>query len=307
MGITKVKISKLNQFNNFEIDFTYPKQHIKSGLPLDKICIVGDNGVGKTTLLKIIAQSFSEQIENTQVFVNKQPRNVFYFKDFFNIEDLNNSYPIYSFDPFPEDFKCLEERDLERGLITNETLQDKTFWRIVLKEYINFDKKYFNLIKNTSIKNKEDFEKKENFIKNNPRIDFNLKMEKILSFFNIKIYNDFIGGGLIMFDDFLNFDYSYATKKIFATSLIFNSYKDFSSIVILDDIENSYCLSVQKELITHYTRLLPQSQFIVSTHSPIISSQFESCERFILKRAKDGYTFFVRGDAPEVADANLVS
>lgn len=54
MKVTKIEIEDFHQFKNLEIDLTYPKGHIKEGEPLDKVCIIGQSGTGKTTLLKII-------------------------------------------------------------------------------------------------------------------------------------------------------------------------------------------------------------------------------------------------------------
>jgi len=54
------KISKilLNSYNTFKkklvIDFTYPSGHERAGQPLEKICIIGQSGTGKTTLLNLI-------------------------------------------------------------------------------------------------------------------------------------------------------------------------------------------------------------------------------------------------------------
>jgi len=51
-----------------ELDLTYPKGHEKAGEPLDKICIIGQSGTGKTNLLDIIKKStidFSKQLKNS--------------------------------------------------------------------------------------------------------------------------------------------------------------------------------------------------------------------------------------------------
>lgn len=53
MKIKALKIKKFHQFRNLNIDLTYPKGHEKEGQPLDKICIIGQSGTGKTTLLNI--------------------------------------------------------------------------------------------------------------------------------------------------------------------------------------------------------------------------------------------------------------
>ncbi len=54
MKISKIKISKFHQFEDFELDLTYPKGHEKEGKPLDKVCFIGQSGTGKTTLLEMI-------------------------------------------------------------------------------------------------------------------------------------------------------------------------------------------------------------------------------------------------------------
>ncbi len=55
MKITKICLKDFHQFNNIEIDLTYPKGHPKADEPLDKVCFIGQSGTGKTTLLNIIS------------------------------------------------------------------------------------------------------------------------------------------------------------------------------------------------------------------------------------------------------------
>ena len=54
MKISKIHISKYHQFEDFELDLTYPNGHEKEGQPLDKVCFIGQSGTGKTTLLELI-------------------------------------------------------------------------------------------------------------------------------------------------------------------------------------------------------------------------------------------------------------
>ena len=68
MKVSYLHIRNYKQFSNLELDLTYPKGHPKAGKPLDKICIIGQSGTGKTNLLDIIKKStidFSEQPENS--------------------------------------------------------------------------------------------------------------------------------------------------------------------------------------------------------------------------------------------------
>ena len=63
MKISYLHIRNYKQFSDLELDLTYPGGHPKEGEPLDKICIIGQSGTGKTNLLDIIKKStidFSE-------------------------------------------------------------------------------------------------------------------------------------------------------------------------------------------------------------------------------------------------------
>ena len=67
MKVQYLHIRNYKQFSDLELDLTYPKGHEKAGQPLDKICIIGQSGTGKTNLLDIIKKStidFSEQPKN---------------------------------------------------------------------------------------------------------------------------------------------------------------------------------------------------------------------------------------------------
>ncbi len=57
MKICSLTISNYMQFKNLELDLTYPKGYKKEGQSLDKICIIGQSGTGKTNLLNIIKNS----------------------------------------------------------------------------------------------------------------------------------------------------------------------------------------------------------------------------------------------------------
>jgi len=64
MKVSYLHIRNYKQFSDLELDLTYPKGHAKEGQPLDKICIIGQSGTGKTNLLDIIKKStidFSDQ------------------------------------------------------------------------------------------------------------------------------------------------------------------------------------------------------------------------------------------------------
>ena len=71
MKIKYLEIKNYKQFKDLTLDLTYPKGHPKVGEPLDKICIIGQSGTGKTNLLEIIKKSvidFSEHKSSYKPF-----------------------------------------------------------------------------------------------------------------------------------------------------------------------------------------------------------------------------------------------
>jgi len=54
MKISHIEIERFRQFQNFQLDLTYPAGHEKAGQALDKVCFIGQSGTGKTTLLELL-------------------------------------------------------------------------------------------------------------------------------------------------------------------------------------------------------------------------------------------------------------
>ncbi|EDX72321.1 hypothetical protein MC7420_990 [Coleofasciculus chthonoplastes PCC 7420] len=70
MKISKIIIKGFQQFNNFQLDLVNPK----TGKPPDKICFIGTNGTGKTTLLEKVINSFKfHGYENQPNKLENQP------------------------------------------------------------------------------------------------------------------------------------------------------------------------------------------------------------------------------------------
>jgi predicted ATP-dependent endonuclease of OLD family len=79
MKICKIYIKDFHQFQDFEMDWTNPN----TGEPLEKICLIGGNGTGKTKLLGLIRD-----------FLNKKPTQDSYF--FCKIELSKGNDPIWA-------------------------------------------------------------------------------------------------------------------------------------------------------------------------------------------------------------------
>lgn len=67
MKISKISIHNYQQFKDFTLDLTYPAGHPKAGQALDKVCFIGQNGTGKTTILNVIQHMLSQSIQEKQL------------------------------------------------------------------------------------------------------------------------------------------------------------------------------------------------------------------------------------------------
>ena len=104
MKVKSLFIKDFNQFKDFELDLTYPAGHAKAGLPLDKVCIIGQSGTGKTSLLLFLKNLWGFLIQSA----------------FFPIEDKNVSGYINS---LPHGFKLLIRDSTEKSefIIKNDS------------------------------------------------------------------------------------------------------------------------------------------------------------------------------------------
>ncbi len=69
MKITKIIIPEFRQFKDFTLDLTYPKGHEKAGQPLEKVCFIGRNGVGKSNLLYLVDSIISDKLNRLDQIV----------------------------------------------------------------------------------------------------------------------------------------------------------------------------------------------------------------------------------------------
>ncbi len=196
--------------------------------------------------------------------------------------------------------------------------EDSKFWYYLLIKLINYDNKLSKI--NTTFANKVDennFKQLHKALKSwkaenpNPRTVFAEKINHFLNKFSVKIdVTQPWGGGIkVVRTDDTEFSFAFAstgTKRIMLTTLIMFFLDTKNTIILFDEPENSLYPDVQQELVKLYTKLAPEAQFFFATHSPFIASQFEPCERFILKFDKSGFVKAKRGDAPEGVEPNYI-
>ena len=117
MKISNLAIKNFKQFKNLSLDFTYPKGHEKEGKPLDKICIIGQSGTGKTNLLDVIKKSVIDFSNNQASYKpfnefvgqstdDKYITNIFYTKSDIEIK------AFFTKDKSQIDFKKIDDLNL---------------------------------------------------------------------------------------------------------------------------------------------------------------------------------------------------
>ena len=97
---------------------------------------------------------------------------------------------------------------------------------------------------------------------------------------------------------------STGAKQLLVTAIAIYKSQINKGVVLFDEPERSLFPDTQRALINYYTSLAPKAQFFFATHSPIIASAFEPCERFILYFDEDGEVKCRNGVAPIGDDPN---
>ena len=76
MKILKLIIPNFQQFRNFELDLTHPE----TGEALEKVCLIGTNGTGKSTILGILDR-FLEERRQHRLLIPNETNEIIFFKN----------------------------------------------------------------------------------------------------------------------------------------------------------------------------------------------------------------------------------
>lgn len=112
MKIAKVIIPNFQQFKGFELDLTYPEGHAKAGQPLEKVCFIGRNGTGKSTLLRLINE-YLRKVSKPSHFLAKVSTR----KGFFYLTKVENGNDI----------------GLDKAVVLREDIEGKEGWAELIK------------------------------------------------------------------------------------------------------------------------------------------------------------------------------
>lgn len=210
-----------------------------------------------------------------------------------------------------------EERINESGSKKSVSLGDMqslSVWQYLLKEINEYDEttvtRITNIIQNTP-KNRVQ-EELQKWVEADPRIKLSEEcLNPILSKFFLELDDSEKGKVPVTLRTRhgVKIDSSYlstGTRQILSTAIPLYKFDTTDTVILFDEPERSLFPDVQRTLIDYYVSLAPKAQFFFATHSPIIASAFEPCERFILYFDETGDVKCRSGVAPEGDDPNDV-
>ena len=306
MKIEYLEIKNYKQFTDLTLDLTYPKGHEKEGEPLDKICIIGQSGTGKTNLLHLIMNSTIHHLSSRFFFTSKKS----YIKIKYKIKNKNSIEEFKSTDTEKVELTKIKQEQEQGYLIDVSKEEIHEIWSILKSKIDNYATKrleYVNQLSNKllSIDNYEkknfkrdikDWENKNNNILeqisdklNEILIRFNLQLTKIdkneLSYTKLN-FKDLSSNKTIEYRNV-----STGTKNLLSTFIPLKSYNPKDSIILIDEPENSFYPDIQRELTDLYMNVGENNQLIMATHSPLIASSFEPWEVVELKFDKNNQIY----------------
>lgn len=322
MKIKTLGIKQFQQFKNLELDFTYPEGHEKAGQPLDKICLLGQSGTGKTCLLhtlhKLVRHSVNAPLREEEIHLNGGIFRI----DIGEFEQKNDTILIY-FDsdimananmldmkPIPEQPKYLFHEPqpvyqtknaekisaLKKQFINFSNNYNEDIWKDLLKHIKKHDELFseasVELAQNISGENSENAIKKfEHWTSKNPNPRTKIAAEcldPILDYFNLKLHTKSTKNTYFSFQHKKGQEIppdglSTGTKQIILTALPIYLFDTQDTIILFDEPERSLFPDIQLKIVDYYTRLAPEAQFFFATHSPMVAAAFEPYEKFILR------------------------
>ncbi len=381
MKLTAIEIGSYYQFKDFKIDFTSPQNNGEVGVPLKKICFIGQSGTGKTTLINLIQFayltvfssdancridndylrlyrinfadsefvkfSFGGEIHNhipssgkvthhkisfEAIFANNQTftvQNIYIDgktaskMELFSIIGRPtilhlNPYPkiiSYSAEPFPQTNPKVDSLVYIFDIVNAKKALDITMNKIkeFKKREVNFRYQLAGKIKTK--KSEELNAEMEKWELQNPNpakeiaidcLDDFLRNFQLKTETEMKDTNDLSlrfqninSNSTIPWDNLPT-----GAKQIIVSAIPLYSMKPENALIVFDEPERSLFPDLQQILVKYYTSFSDTSQYFFVTHSPIVASQFQPEERFILKFDEQGYVKAKNGISPEGDDPN---
>ena len=303
MKITKLHLKNYRQFEDLELDFTYSSDHpTKAGLPLNKVCFIGPNGCGKTTIMQIFVNHLMYDVYKIDILSPGSSIKIVEEDKLAKIIDIPLSSSFYQASiilgvqndwSFNERYIILDNNSSSNLMIHLSYLE-------------TFDSNNFkaNFLKNPTT-NVQDYRKVDNLFSSIETIlkDSKLKYEGYdQSFKNIAFTNSNSG------QKFSIHQLSSGIQQLIYRKLSLQELNPKDFIILIDEPETSLFPDIQKQIVKIYSDIGENNQLFFATHSPIIAGQFEKDELFILYFDENGKVKCRKPDVdPRYLDAGGVS
>ena len=307
MKLKNIKFKYHKMLKNLELDFCDENKN-----PLDTIVLIGQNGVGKTTLLREIYNTFYNHNKGYDCINNEEER----------VNDDNCSITIRG-------------RVLQSAYSFNKSFNSKSDQKVVyMPTEINFEKLnkvdntykfssgFVNIVDQNITQNIPSFIatkiNKEIFKNRNKTIgevidricddingifdymDMDVKLiglsedENTVPIFKNSLGNEFDINGL-----------SSGEKQLFLRALSLKFLEVNNSVILIDEPEISLHPKWQKKIIKVYENIGENNQIIMATHSPHIISDIEAKQLRIMKKDNDGIVVINGDEIDETSGQNV--
>ena len=265
MKIEYLEIKSYKQFSDLRLDLTYPKGHEKEGKPLDKICIIGQSGTGKTNLLEVIRDKKNDDDSVKTVFIKEKSSSfekIYFYGVQYHIDNRVWDRLRIRIDNYER------EKQAYKSKLFNKVMYNANYIEQSIKDIKEWEKENENILEKIA----------DNINSIIRKFNLELKIDEDTKSYEELIIKDLSNGKIIDYDNV-----STGTKNLLSTFIPLKSYSPKDSIILIDEPENSFYPDIQRELTDLYMNVGENNQLIMATHSPLIASSFEPWEVVELK------------------------
>jgi hypothetical protein len=310
LKLKKIKFKNQKILDNLEVNFCDD-----NGIALDTVVIIGENGVGKTTLLKSILDEFIEADEENFDSDDAEIENLYGRLELdIDRDEAASLKTIFKFGDFDEkksDFKIVympAEVSFDRLKKVDNTFKVNHSFFNEIDQNITENIPSFIATKI----NKEIFKNRNkiigevidgvcddiNSIFNCMDIDVKLiglsEDEETKPIFKNSLSKEFNINGL-----------SSGEKQLFLRALSLKFLEVNNSIILIDEPEISLHPQWQSKIIKLYENIGENNQIIIATHSPHIVSDIEAKQLRIMKKGNAGISVINGDDIDETYGQNV--
>ena len=304
MKIKKIKFNNHNVLKNLEVDFTD-----ENGNPLDIIVFIGDNGTGKTQLLKSIVDVIEYLRIKVHAFqVRKDGSGVEIFDGLTTlVMDRIDGFEAYS------SHYISEKNNIEQELLLVWMPEELSIGRVHGTSRIRKDKtdlggagKLIEYATEWQLEDVSDYIIKliddalyENMDKVSREVIADV-CEEVNDIFKILDLDVKLSGASAKKDKVPKFknslgdefdirSLSSGEKQLFFRILFLKRLNVNNAIILIDEPETSLHPEWQRKIIEIYKQIGENNQLILATHSPFIVGSVPSESIRIMQKSKDGY------------------